>query len=125
MFYIIFKAQFYFFIAPGLYKSEKKTAILVLLFSPLLFIIGSALAYYFIFPLCFEFFLSFEMVDSKLPIEMEARISEYLDLVMHLIFGFGIAFQLPIILIFLVKVGVLSVESLRKKRKYWIILIFC
>ncbi len=116
--------QFYFFIAPGLYKSEKKAVILILLFSPLLFIIGAALAYYFIFPLCFEFFLSFEVSAGRLPIEMEARISEYLDLVIQLVFGFGIAFQLPVILVFLVKIGVLSVESLRKKRKYWIILIF-
>ena len=118
--------QSYFFIAPGLYKSEKKTVISILLFSPLLFVTGAALAYYFIFPLCFEFFLSFEVSGavSKLPIEMEARISEYLDLVIQLILGFGMAFQLPVILVFLVKIGILSVESLRKKRKYWAILIF-
>jgi len=122
----IIALQFYFFIAPGLYKSEKKTVISILLFSPLLFIIGAALAYYFIFPLCFEFFLSFEVsgMESKMPIEMEARISEYLDLVIQLIFGFGISFQLPVVLVLLVKIGVLSVESLRKKRKYWVILIF-
>jgi sec-independent protein translocase protein TatC len=119
----IIAAQFYLFIAPGLYKSEKKTILLTLIFSPILFLMGAALAYYFIFPLSFKFFLGFEVFHNgnNLPIELEAKISEYLDLVIQLIFAFGIAFQLPILLIFLVKIGMISVEGLRAKRKYWIV----
>jgi sec-independent protein translocase protein TatC len=122
----IIATQFYLFIAPGLYKSEKKTTLLALISSPLLFLMGAALAYYMIFPLSFKFFLSFEVFHNgnNLPIELEAKISEYLDLVIQLIFAFGIAFQLPILLIFLVKIGMLTTESLRAKRKYWIVAFF-
>ncbi|MDA0902064.1 MAG: twin-arginine translocase subunit TatC [Proteobacteria bacterium] len=118
--------QFYLFIAPGLYKSEKKLTLSILLSSPLLFIAGAALAYYLVFPLAFKFFVSFESSDmvQALPIELEARISEYLKLVIQFIFAFGIAFQLPILLIFLVRAGVISIQTLKSKRKYWILLIF-
>ena len=95
-------------------------------FCPLLFLLGSIIVYKLVLPLAFKFFLSFQNLNpiNSLPIELEAKIGEYLDLVMQMIFAFGIAFQLPIILICLVKFGILSVESLRKKRKYWIVIIF-
>lgn len=119
-------SQIYLFIAPGLYKTEKKLVLSLLIVSPLLFLLGAILLYYFIFPLAFKFFVGFELSASasNIPIELEARISEYLALVVKLIFGFGLAFQLPIALIILVKAGFLSVNSLRSKRKYWILLIF-
>ena len=118
--------QFYLFIAPGLYKSEKKITLLILSACPVLFIIGAALAYYLVFPLAFKFFLSFESFDNQysIPIELEARISEYLTISIQLIFAFGIAFQLPILLIFLVKAGVVKISTLKSKRKYWILVIF-
>ena len=118
--------QFYLFIAPGLFKKEKKLILSLLIISPLLFLLGAILLYYFIFPLAFNFFVSFELSSTTdlIPIELEARISEYLALVTKLIFAFGVAFQLPILLIILVKIGFISVKSLKEKRKYWILLIF-
>ncbi|MCE3254793.1 MAG: Twin-arginine translocation protein TatC [Rickettsiaceae bacterium] len=118
--------QLYLFIAPALYKREKKFILAILFFCPLLFLAGALLVYHMVMPLAFKFFLSFQNLNptSGLPIELDAKIGEYLDLIMQLIFAFGIAFQLPIILICLVKFGILSVEGLKKKRKYWIVIIF-
>ena len=122
----IFASQFYFFLAPGLYKNEKKNILLILFFSSFLFLFGALLAYYFILPLAIEFFASFEIQGSaaSLPIQLEAKISEYLNLVLNLLFGFGVAFQLPILLLFLIRVGLLSSNGLKKKRRYWIVAIF-
>ena len=118
--------QIYLFIAPALYKKEKKFILAIMFFCPFLFLIGAIMVYELVLPLAFKFFLSFQNFNptNSLPIELEAKIGEYLDLVMQLIFAFGIAFQLPILLICLVKFGILSVDNLRKKRKYWIVIIF-
>lgn len=118
--------QIYLFIAPALYKKEKKFILAILIFCPLLFLTGAVLVYNLILPLAFKFFLSFQNLSphQSLPIELQAKIGEYLDLITQLIFAFGLAFQLPIILIFLVKFGILTVEGLKKKRKYWIVIIF-
>ena len=119
-------SQLYLFIAPALYKKEKKFILAIMFFCPLLFLVGFAVVYELVLPLAFKFFLSFQNLNpsNSLPIELEAKIGEYLDLIMQMIFAFGIAFQLPIILICLVKFGVLSVDGLRKKRKYCIVIIF-
>jgi sec-independent protein translocase protein TatC len=122
----VFASQFYLFLSPGLYKNEKKNILLILFFSSFLFLIGALIAYYFILPMAIEFFASFEIQGSagSLSIQLEARISEYLNLVTNLLFGFGIAFQLPILLLFLIRLGLLSANDLRKKRRYWIVAIF-
>ncbi len=122
----ILATQFYFFLAPGLYKNEKKNIVIILFFSSLLFLLGVLIAYYFILPLAIQFFASFEIKGSatSLPIHLEARISEYLHLVLNLLLGFGIAFQLPILLLFLIRVGLLSPSVLKKKRRYFIVAIF-
>jgi sec-independent protein translocase protein TatC len=124
----IFAAEFYLFLAPALYKKEKKIILLILFFSPFLFLCGATLAYFFILPLAFQFFLSFEIqgftASLAIPIQLETKISEYLNLVINLVFGFGIAFQLPILLLFLIKIGLLSTNDLRSKRRYWIVIIF-
>jgi sec-independent protein translocase protein TatC len=86
--------QLYFFIAPGLYKEERFVILPYLFIAPILFTFGAALVYYYIMPIAWKFFLSFENYGS-LPIVLEARVSEYLSLVMSLIMGFGMAFQLP------------------------------
>jgi Twin arginine targeting (Tat) protein translocase TatC len=92
-----FLLQIYLFIAPALYKKEKKFTLVLIFFIPLLFFFGSLIAYKFIFPLCFKFFLAFENFNiSGLNIEMEAKISEYLSLFIHLILGFSLAFQAPL-----------------------------
>ena len=118
--------QIWMFVAPGLYRSEKKAILPFLIASPFLFVLGAALAYYFIFPLAWSFFISFETPAgaSSVAIQLEAKVSEYLSLVMHMILAFGLAFQMPVLLTLLCKVGILNVESLRKGRRYAIVGMF-
>ena len=85
----------------------------------MLFVLGAALAYYFVFPYAWKFFISFESpAGSAVPIQLEAKVSEYLDLVMKLIFAFGITFELPVALTLLAKVGIISSAGLKKYRRY-------
>jgi sec-independent protein translocase protein TatC len=117
----------YRFLAPGLYKNEQRVIWPFLLASPILFGLGAALAYYYVFPAAWTFFLGFEILpgmSDAVPIMLEARIAEYLNLTTDLIIAFGVAFQLPVLLILLSFAGLLSATSLKTKRKYAIILIF-
>jgi sec-independent protein translocase protein TatC len=124
----IFAAEFYLFLAPALYKNEKKNILLTFFFAPFLFLCGAIFAYYFILPTALQFFASFETqgfaATSILPLQLEIRVSEYLKFVTNFLFGFGVAFELPILLLFLIRVGFLSANDLRKKRRYWIVIIF-
>jgi sec-independent protein translocase protein TatC len=122
----IWATQLWLFIAPGLYRSEKRTIMPFLIASPILFLLGAALAYYFIFPLAWHFFISFETPAGAgtVPIQLEAKVSEYLSLVMHMILAFGLAFQMPVGLVLLCKVGILNVAALRKGRRYAIVGMF-
>jgi sec-independent protein translocase protein TatC len=116
----IIAAQIWLFVAPGLYRSEKRALLPFLVATPVLFILGAALAYYFVFPFAWRFFASFQTSTGGggVPIELLPRVSEYLDLVMKLIFAFGITFQLPVALTLLAKVGITSSKQLRKFRRY-------
>ena len=118
--------QIWKFIAPGLYKHEKIAIIPYLVLTPILFFLGGMLVYYLIMPLAIKFFLSFEStgLSTNLPIQLEAKVNEYLSLVMKLIFAFGISFQLPILLNLLARVGVVNSEYLRTRRRYVIVIIF-
>jgi sec-independent protein translocase protein TatC len=122
----VFLTQIWKFIAPGLYKNEKQALLPYLIATPTLFILGGCLVYYLIMPLAIEFFLSFEKVaePGTIPIQLEAKVNEYLSLIMRLIFAFGISFQLPIILSLLARIGVVDSEYLRLRRKYVVVLIF-
>lgn len=124
----IFLAEIYLFLSPALYKNEKKNVLLAFFFSPLLFLFGAVFCYYFILPLAFKFFASFESSGSAIgdgfSIYLETKVSDYLSFVTNLLFGFGIAFQSPLLLLFLIKADFLSVNGLKQKRRYWIVGIF-
>ena len=122
----IILTQIWKFVAPGLYKNEKMALLPYLIATPVLFLLGGMLVYYLIMPLAIKFFLSFETTGdiSSLPIQLEAKVNEYLSLIMRLIFAFGISFQLPILLSLLARVGFVDSEYLKKRRKYVIVIIF-
>jgi sec-independent protein translocase protein TatC len=119
-------AQLWMFIAPGLYRNEKRAFLPFLAATPILFFLGGAMVYYIIFPLAWRFFVSFETPggDGTLPIELEARVGEYLSLVMKLIFAFGLSFQLPVALTLLGRVGLITSEQLSRNRKFAIVGVF-
>jgi len=114
------------FIAPGLYKHEKLAIMPYLVATPILFFLGGILVYYLIMPLAIKFFLSFEStgIATNLPIQLEAKVNEYLSLVMKLIFAFGLSFQLPVVLSLLARIGVVDSKFLRERRKYVVVIIF-
>lgn len=118
-------AQVYLFLAPGLYKRERRALIPYLAAAPALFLLGAAFVYYLIFPAAWRFFAGFESAGGAggLPIELEARVAEYLSLSMHLIIAFGLSFQLPVVLVLLVRAGILPVEKLKAGRRYAIVAI--
>ncbi len=118
--------QIYKFIAPGLYKNEKNAILPYLICTPILFLLGGFIVYFLVMPLAIKFFLSFETLgsDTNLPIQLEAKVNEYLSLIMRLIFAFGISFQLPILLNLLARIGVVNSKYLKTRRRYVIVIIF-
>ena len=122
----IILTQIWKFVAPGLYKNERKALLPYLIATPTLFLLGGMLVYYLIMPLAIKFFLSFETPAqiNSLPIQLEPKVNEYLSLIMRLIFAFGISFQLPVLLSLLARVGFVDSEYLKKRRKYVIVIIF-
>ena len=122
----IILTQVWKFIAPGLYQNEKRALLPYMIATPTLFLLGGMLVYYLVMPLAIKFFLSFETSAqvTSLPIQLEAKVNEYLSLIMRLIFAFGISFQLPVLLSLLARVGFIDSEYLKKRRKYVIIIIF-
>jgi len=112
--------QLWKFVAPGLYRTEKRAFAPFLIATPVLFVLGAALAYYFVFPVAWKFFLSFEAPGGQgAPrIQLLARVSEYLGLVMKLMMAFGIAFELPVALSLCARVGLIQAAALRHYRRY-------
>ncbi len=118
--------QIWKFIAPGLYAHEKSAIMPYLIVTPILFLLGGMLVYYLIMPLAIKFFISFESSGTitNLPIQLEAKVNEYLSLIMKLIFAFGLSFQLPVVLSLLARIGLIDSLFLKQRRKYVVVMIF-
>ena len=118
--------QIWKFVAPGLYKNEKRAFLPYLCATPVLFIMGASLAYFVVIPYAFKFFVSFETPGTagSLPIEIEAKVNEYLSLVMTLLLAFGVAFQLPVLLTLLARAGIITSQGLISKWRYAVVGMF-
>jgi sec-independent protein translocase protein TatC len=119
----VIAAQVWLFVAPGLYKKERRAFLPFLFATPVLFIAGGAFVIYVMLPYAIHFFLSYETPASNggLGIQLQAKVSEYLDFVMALIFAFGLTFQMPVLLALLGRVGIITSKQLRQVRRYAIV----
>jgi Twin arginine targeting (Tat) protein translocase TatC len=122
----VIASQLYKFVAPGLYKNERAAFLPFLVASPILFLMGAALVYFFFTPMVMWFFLAMQQTpaEGEMAISLLPRVSEYLSLIMTLVLSFGLVFQLPVVTTLLARVGLLTSQWLRDKRKFAIVIAF-
>jgi sec-independent protein translocase protein TatC len=122
----IIAGQIWAFVAPGLYKNERQAFLPFLIATPFMFLLGASFFYYVLLPYAIQFFAGFEQAAGAghLPVQMENKVGEYIGFVMTLIFAFGLCFELPVLLTLLARVGLVTSEGLKSKRRYAIVIVF-
>ena len=121
----VIASQIYMFVTPGLYRKERQAFLPFLIATPILFLLGAALVYFMAMPLAMKFFLSMQQTgDNEVQIHLTAKVSEYLSLIMALILGFGICFQLPVLLTLLARAGLVTADGLKRYRRHAIFGVF-